>query len=360
MKKKLICAAAGACLAAALLGGAAASSGADTSLVSRDYLNGTFLQQVREEVGQWVQEALDSVYGQASSQLELTARGYLAQLGVPIPEGWTGSDSFEANSGRQGDILVLAEGSGLLWSSGSAVVSGELVDVTAGTQLPDGGALQTGHRYLAAGEVTVAVSSQSAGWSAEGIWRMGGGEEPLPFEDVPEGSWYYDAVRYVYEKGLYAGTSETEFSPAESMERGMITTVLHRLAGCPPVEYAHIFTDVPDGTWYTDGTIWAGQNEIVSGTGNQLFEPGEDVARQQIAAILYRYAQYVGADVSARGSLDAFSDADQVAAWAVDAVSWASACGIIQGDEGRILPNNGATRAEVAIMVQRFEQWLGA
>lgn len=363
MKKKTIRTMVALGLAVALGGAALASTSApSSSVVTRSYLEGTFFTALSKSIDEWIQNGFAPVQEEEQERLERIARQHLLSLGVTpgtveIPSGWSGSDTFTAQRGQSGDAVSLLEGSGILWQSGTGTTSGTLVDVTDGREIPSGSTLQEGHRYLAVELATITAGS-SANWSVEGVWDSTVRAE-LPFVDVPEGSWFYDAVYYVYNKGLYNGTSATEFSPSDSMERGMMTTVLHRLAGSPTVDYEPIFSDIPDGTWYTDGTVWAGKNQIVNGVGDQLFEPGDPVSRQQIAVILYNYADFVGADTSGRRELSGFTDGSQVAGWAQDAVSWAVAAGIIQGsDGGRILPNDSATRAEVAIMLQRFENWL--
>lgn len=366
MKKRAICLAVAAALALSLGGAALASSGTqEGSLISQSYLEGTFFQNLRQKIEGWAGALLSPVYQQTQEKLDSLAQGYLSGLGaggVPIPNGWNGSDQFTPQSGQAGDCVTLFEGSGIFWASGDAVCSAVLVDVTQGTELASGGTLQANHRYLAVEQVTITVSSQSASWSVEGIWTADDGGDPaaqLPFEDVAQGSWYYEAVRYVYENKLYLGTSDTTFSPAEPMARKMITTVLYRLDGSHAVAYAPLFRDIPDNMWYTDGTVWAGQNGIVSGVGDQLFAPDDPVVRQQIAVILYNYAEFVGADTSGRGDLSAFADRGEIASWAQEAVSWAVSVGILRGASGNVFPTQQATRAEVAAMLQRFADWLG-
>ena len=195
---------------------------------------------------------------------------------------------------------------------------------------------------------------------AEGKWRLGTGGAvvtPLPFTDVPAGQWYYDDVRFVVENGLFQGVSDTLFRPAGTMQRGMMTTVLHRLAGEPPTAYSPVFTDIPSGQWYTQGTIWAGAMGVVSGVEPGRFDPSANVTRQEIAVILHRYAEKMGYDVSASASLAGFRDAGSVASWGTRALSWAVGAGILNGSDGALLPDGDATRAEVAAMLHRFASW---
>lgn len=181
-------------------------------------------------------------------------------------------------------------------------------------------------------------------------------EEPsgMPFTDVASGAWYYDAVSFVYKRGLMAGTGDNLFSPNVTTSRGMIVTILYRLDGSPSASSAG-FTDVASGQWYTDAVNWAAANDIVAGYGNSLFGPNDTVTREQMAVILYRYAQYKGYDTSASNSLNGYTDVGGVSSWALTAMQWANAEGLINGTSGTTLsPTNGATRAEVAQILMRF------
>ena len=177
----------------------------------------------------------------------------------------------------------------------------------------------------------------------------------LPFVDVPSGSWYEDAVWYVYENGLMAGTSDTTFAPDITTSRGMIVTILYRLEGTPAISGASGFTDVADGQYYTDAVAWAAANNIVGGYGNGLFGPNDTITREQMAAILYRYAQYKGYDVTASADLSGYSDAAQVSSYALAALQWANAEGLVNGTSDTTLtPGGSATRAQVAVILMRF------
>lgn len=177
----------------------------------------------------------------------------------------------------------------------------------------------------------------------------------LPFVDVPSGSWYEDAVWYVYENGLMAGTSDTTFAPDITTSRSMIVTILYRLEGTPAVSGASGFTDVADGQYYTDAVAWAAANNIVGGYGNGLFGPDDTITREQMAAILYRYAQYKGYDVTASADLSGYSDAAQVNSYALAALQWANAEGLVNGTSDTTLtPGGSATRAQVAVILMRF------
>lgn len=176
----------------------------------------------------------------------------------------------------------------------------------------------------------------------------------LPFKDVHENNWFYNSVKYAYEKGLMQGTGLDTFSPFSNTSRAMIVTILHRLEKTP-AGLGDIFNDVAEGTWYKDAVAWAAANGIVGGYGGNRFGPNDSITREQMACILYRYAKYAGYDVSQSGSLTGFTDGGQTSKWAVAAMEWAVGSGLIQGKDGNILDPAGlATRAEAATILQRF------
>ncbi len=176
----------------------------------------------------------------------------------------------------------------------------------------------------------------------------------LPFTDVREADWFYDDVVYAYENGLFSGTSDTTFSPNASMTRAMLVTVLYRLEGQPAVSGRSGFSDVKLNSYYEDAVTWAADNGIVNGTGATTFSPNANVTREQMAAILYRYAQYKQYGTAASAGLSGFSDAAKVSAYAKAPLSWAVAEKLVNGSEGRLLPTGNATRAQVAAILHRF------
>ena len=172
---------------------------------------------------------------------------------------------------------------------------------------------------------------------------------------MKESDWYYDAVRYAVHNGLFTGMSDTAFGPRGTMNRAMLVTVLYRLEGEPKVTGSSEFNDVAGGQWYTDAVIWATKNEIVNGYGNGRFGPNDPITREQMAAILFRYAQNKGYDVTGRADLTAFTDYNVVSGYAMDAIAWANANGLIQGRTiTTLVPAGTATRAEVAAILHRF------
>ncbi len=178
----------------------------------------------------------------------------------------------------------------------------------------------------------------------------------LPFTDVSSSDWYFDEVTYVYENGVMVGTSNTTFSPESSTTRGMIVTMLYRMEGSPVAE-ASTFTDVEAGAYYADAVAWANANGIVLGYSDDPFGPNDTIAREQVATILYRYASYKNYDVTASADLSGYSDASSISSYALVAMSWANAEGLITGtDANTLAPQGDATRAQIATIFARFAE----
>lgn len=174
-----------------------------------------------------------------------------------------------------------------------------------------------------------------------------------PFQDVQRGMWFYDAVAYVYSREIMSGTAEDLFSPGLTARRGMVVTMLHRMEGYPAALPAG-FQDVPAGAYYAGAVDWAASSGVVTGTGENRFSPDNPVTREQLAAILYRFADYKKLDVDARADLSGFPDAGQVSGYARDAMAWAVASGLINGVDGYLDPGGQATRAQLAVIFQRL------
>ncbi len=225
--------------------------------------------------------------------------------------------------------------------SGSGASGGGSTGTPAGGSSGASGSTQPGDNSAAAQPGESSGSAQSA--SAR-------------FDDVAAGAWYESAVSYALEKGLFSGTSERTFSPDGNMTRAMLVTVLWRMDGSSEsAAGAAGFDDVAAGRWYTDAVAWASSNGIVTGYGDGRFGVNDSVTRQQLAAILYRYASLKGADVSASSDISVYADHDKTASWAKAPVSWAVAKGIINGtSRGRLAPAGTATRAQAASILMRF------
>ena len=309
--------------------------------------------------------ALSNILDGTSGQ-DLTvhmARLPAANAGILLA-GSAGSFSTERLEAATVIEVGISSGSRIVSNFGGRSVTLLLpVDETAGYQAGEiysvylvdtDGALQmlTGRCRRANGSLCVEVAA-----SKLGTFVLVPPEKPvqLPFTDVGENNWFYDAVVYAYTNGLFNGTSPTTFSPNGTMTRSMLVTVLWRMEGEPTVNSANPFTDVAAGTWYTDAVTWANANGIVNGMSATTFEPNGNLTREQIAAILYRYAKVKGWNINGASSLSAFPDGSQVAEWAVRAMEWTYSEGLIIGrDDGRLDPKGQASRAEVATILMRL------
>ena len=258
--------------------------------------------------------------------------------------------------GKQADSAVLAaasvtvDGTAAKYPAGSvraAVAVNAADDLTAWNLAEDGAISALGGAYNAA--------QQTYSFNVvNGVTALAS----FPFTDVPAGAWYYGAAAYAYNNGLFSGASATTFAPDQTTNRAMLVTVLWSLAGKPAPKGVNTFSDVPNGTWYTDAVTWAAENGVVTGVGGGRFDPNGAVTREQTALILYNYAHSKGYDVSARADLSAFPDAGSVSGWAKDALSWANAAGLIQGTvygSRTILdPQGSASRAQVAAILRGY------
>ena len=189
------------------------------------------------------------------------------------------------------------------------------------------------------------------------LWRVdeNPGTGANPFTDVSEKDWFYGDVMFVCENGLMLGTSKALFSPHGTATRGMMATILWRMEGSPAPKGKNSFTDVVAGKWYADAITWAAENGIFAGYGKDKFGPDDPITREQLAAIFYRYAGYKGYDLTVKGNLDKFKDADKVTDYAKMAMQWAVSSGLVKGKSGNLLdPQGTATRAEIATMLHRF------
>lgn len=181
-------------------------------------------------------------------------------------------------------------------------------------------------------------------------------EPELPvFTDVKETDWFYESVMTAFKKGLMNGVSETEFAPDTTLTRAMLVTILYRAEGEPATNRSIPFADIEMGSYYANAVIWAAQNGIVNGTTETTFAPDSNITREQVAAILYRYAIYKGMDAVDLSENLNFADSDDVSEYAISALNWATGCGLVTGYEDNTLrPLANTTRAEAATLLQRF------
>lgn len=184
-------------------------------------------------------------------------------------------------------------------------------------------------------------------------------DKSTSFSDVADNHWADDAIAFATSRGLFEGIGDGKFAPDSNMSRGMLVTVLHRLEDNPASNGVMYFPDVNGDAWYTEGLQWAAANKIVNGYGNGTFGPSGNVTREQIAVILYRYANVIGVGTDERGSTTQFKDSDNISDWARDAMSWAIEVGLFNGDnQGNLKPTDNVTRAEVAALLKRFVEYM--
>ena len=183
-----------------------------------------------------------------------------------------------------------------------------------------------------------------------------GDPNAMKFTDVTTDNWFYDEVKYVFEKGLMSGTADTTFDPQGSTTRAMLVTTLWRLEGKPTVDFVMTFTDVAADKWYTEAVRWAAANKIVNGYDEKTFAPTDNITREQIAHILFNYAKFKGYDVSVGEDTNilSYADAQNIREYAIPAMQWACGTGLVNGVDGSLLPRNNALRAQVAAMLMRF------
>ena len=175
-----------------------------------------------------------------------------------------------------------------------------------------------------------------------------------PYQDLNLRTWYHDGIHYCVENGLMNGTSGTTFSPNQPITRAMIVTILYRMEGSPAAELSS-FADVAPTAYYASAVAWAQANGIVTGYSQTRFDPNNSITREQLAAIMHRYAKYRGVSTAASGSLSGYADAGQISSYAVEAMAWANSAGLITGTSGSsISPKANATRAQAAAIIYRF------
>lgn len=282
----------------------------------------------------------------ASITVYVASRGPLNQGGAVSLGALLGSESFQVLSVTDVKLLEISP-------DGAAESSFGQVSVSSGSGAGGtGGGTWTPGTGSGNGDGTGAGTGGGTGSGAGGGTA---GTVSLPFTDVREGDWFRPAVAYVYAAGLMNGTGPNTFTPGGTTTRGMIVTILHRLEGSPAA-WGGSFPDVAPGQYYSQAVAWAAANGIVNGYDTGLFKPDASITREQMAAILYRYAAYKGYSVTARADLSAYADAGQVSNYALDAMSWANQAGLITGSGSSLLPGGDAIRAQSAAILMRFCQ----
>ncbi|MFA9424223.1 MAG: S-layer homology domain-containing protein, partial [Sedimentibacter sp.] len=186
-----------------------------------------------------------------------------------------------------------------------------------------------------------------------------GYDNSIIFNDVNEDDWFYDSVMYAVQKGLFTGTSDITFSPNSPMTRSMLVTVIHRLGEAPISTAINPFTDVKDSDWYMQAVKWSLENDLVKGVTSTEFKPQNNVTREQLAVMLYRFAKINGLNTEIKGNIETFADKQNVSSWAYESMTWAVDNGLISGKENNVLdPSGNATRAEAATILHRFNEKL--
>lgn len=273
--------------------------------------------------------------------------GVVTTYAAGVSGAVSGNKKVLALSGGPYDISIFGTGEGTMDVSFTAYSStGRILKQSSYQSLP----LTDGSYYEA--NLTLENTSAPSFTLSEDENAAG---DAFPFTDVPTSAWFYDSVRNVYENYIMNGVSPTLFQPNGTMSRAMVATVLWRLEGEPEMDDTSVFTDVPRGQWYTQAIAWAYEQGIITGYGGGRFGPQDNVTRQQLAAMLFRYAKTMDLDGGERATLSAYRDQGQVADWAREAFAWAVAKGHINGTSPTTLsPTGPATRAQCAAILTRM------
>ena len=278
----------------------------------------------------------------------------------------SGGSSSGGSTTTTRTITIQSSFGGKVTASASQAAQGKVITLTA---LPNSGYVLKSLTVTTASGTSVPVANQSSGKytftmpaaavTVKAVFAAQETDPDFPFADVAKGSWYYEGVRYAYENGLMSGTGEGTFSPDLPTSRGMLVTILYRLAGSPAAGSAS-FTDVEKGQWYADGVAWASANGVVSGYPDGSFRPNDTITREQMAAILYQYARIQGKLDDSRADLSIFSDLDSLSAYAKEPMSWAVAQGLFSGVSADTLaPGGSTTRAQAAVILTAFSKAQG-
>ena len=318
-------------------------------LISKSYVDGYFVPDTVSELKAEGEAALEQMFA------EITGEGGAAPDGT-VYDFASGYTEVELAAGRS---IKLWFGSSVILVSGSASITpgGTVVNVATASELGGATALEAGKRYFCAENTTAEVVAEKRStflvngyFSAEG---EASGESEMRYTDVSEKNWFYQYVKYAVDNGLYYDINGETFRPNEEATRATLVYALWSAAGRPTAEGTAKFTDVGDD-WYTEAVVWATDTGVVKGYDDGTFRPDGNVTREQIAALIHRYAAYLGLASDASGDLSGFGDADMVGKWALDDVKWAVGEGVIKGNDKKMLnPKGTATRAEVATILMR-------
>ena len=326
------------------------ASGAGSSsdpLVSQSYVDDDYTEAVLAQGGTAIDEGLTAVYTAYAGTLISDSEGYLLTSEYEqfwIPDG--------------GSVTVKTGASFVVYNGSVSIQSldGTVINVSTGEEISSSASLSAYRRYFCAEDTTVTLGSDGGAVVAvDGRYILASGAaEALQYSDVPGSAWYYEAAYFVYENELFYDYDDTKFRQGEALTRAEFVYALWALSGCPEPDGTASFTDVTD-EWSIKAISWAEENGIVNGYGGGLFGPDDTIERQGIATMMYRYSDYMGESVSASKSLSAYTDVDDIGDWALTAMKWANAKGLITGMTDTTLePKGTATRAQVATIIMRY------
>lgn len=350
------------CVAVMLGVAVAAGLAPGDSLITKSYLDQTYIPNAVEQGTQQAKSDLDETYAQVEQTLDALAEEYLSMAGAGQGGGY--SWNYQRRTYNAYDQINLETGAGVLMEAGRVRVSheGVLVDVTTGESVSSGTVLVAGHRYLVAEDTQaqLSVESDAARLALEGVFHSAdSGQETTPFTDIYVDDWYRDAVGKAYRMGLFAGTGDgTLFAPRLKLDRAMMMTVLFHLAGDPDEERFSVtktFPDVKRGEWYESYVCWAGEKGISAGYGDGTFQPLKTLTRREVVQFLYNFGiSYLKLELTERVDLSGYEGIDTLRrdGWGEQAMSWAMAVGVID----RLGPDEYPQRADVAVMVAAFAE----
>ena len=366
MKRNIVAGLCAGALAISLGCGVYALTG-EESLVSLSHVADVFVPDAIEQGVKQIKNTLNKPYDSALDNLEDTHKDLMKEA--------TGSENpysavLSPRDYSAGNMITLETGAGVFHYAGVARVShdGAFIDITDGVEVATGSKLTPGHRYLV-GEDTIAdvvILSGAAKLGVQSGYAVEKGKKTAtPFYDVCTDDWYYDAVAYVYNAGIFTGTAETQFSPELTMDRSMLMTGFYRLAGSPEREMEKAtaaFSDVPESAWYYKFVRWAATQEITAGIGDNKFGPTIQLTREQVVTLLYSFAtRYLGETMNGRTDVSGYADYEKSSEWARDALSWAVHYGVLDkswAGENTLGGHLYADRAEVSAMLAAFEKIL--
>lgn len=275
---------------------------------------------------------------------------------LPEPDPVTHTVSFNANGGTGEMADVTATGASAAYTLPACGFTAPQGTRFKGWATSANGAVLTGTTITVTGDITLyAIWEKTSVTPVTPTTPTQPAAPKLPFTDVSEDDWFYADAAYLYEKGVMKGTADETFAPGRSVTRGQLAAALYRMAGEPAVTAKAAFTDVPADYWCAAAITWAAENGVVTGYGDGGFRPADAVQRQELAAMLFRFAVYQGMSaVTLEENLAPFADRADVAAYAVPAMNWAVGQGILQGKDGSLLPQAPVDRAQLAAMLRRY------